>query len=661
MTTPEKEVEKGISQETIQGIPKDTEHVTASPDESQHLDGDHASTEDPNDQKSPEGSGNDVNATIDTEKDSEAENDNVSHESNEESEKCTPNCKFKTEDPTCDSIQCCLCMFWFHIDCVSITPKELKKIDFWPCPDCRLLCRNVRSLQKSMNELIEIFRNAANASILGDLPHKDSHECGGHCEMLLTETTKECEKLQSENKRLTQIIHDKVDLSSEDDETEDESDCQIMDENTNTRDKHLTPVGHLVIGDSLIRDIEPYTDDVRVACKRGAKFQDVIKWLKNNKQYYESITIVCGTNNVSSKISSDKILENAEKRVCLAKTKSKNVTLSSIPPRLDKAVTDQRLCNTNECLRITAEANDVHFIDHDKNFRFMNEIPDMTLLLDDGLHLSTAGVQRLIMNLKVKDFVRCKNDQVECVNSKNVNESSKDRQKKKTNTKSRNGVTVFFGKDSIFSNLHMTTPIIIDGQKFSCNEQYYTHKLATFFGDEMTSKRALETEDPYKLVELHKKVQNYDLNRWLPEAEKVLFFANLAKYTQNSSARAALLNTHEDQIGEASYSRTWGIGIPIQDKYAMDCNSWKGKNIMGKLLMKIRDTLRNKDQTERNRNIKDRQYITHRHYDNQAYKNKTCWYCGEENHISKNCKHGYKLQCNTCYEYGHKAKFCYSC
>ncbi|CAG2248127.1 unnamed protein product [Mytilus edulis] len=36
----------------------------------------------------------------------------------------------------------------------------------------------------------------------------------------------------------------------------------------------------------------------------------------------------------------------------------------------------------------------------------------------------------------------------------------------------------------------------------------------------------------------------------------------------------------------------------------------------------------------------------------------SCWYCGEGNHISKNCRHGQYLQCKRCNEYGHKLKHC---
>ena len=146
---------------------------------------------------------------------------------------------------------------------------------------------------------------------------------------------------------------------------------------------------------------------------------------------------------------------------------------------------------------------------------------------------------------------------------------------------------------------------------------------------------------------MHKTVKNYDPRKWVAEGERVLLRANLAKFSQNSTAQKALLETKSDVIGEASYSRQWGIGIPIQSGSVFDPRNWTGKNVMGNILMNVRKTLMN---TQHN----DKKYV--RPYNTQE--RQSCWFCGEKNHISKNCRHGQKLQCTICYEYGHKAKFC---
>ena len=39
---------------------------------------------------------------------------------------------------------------------------------------------------------------------------------------------------------------------------------------------------------------------------------------------------------------------------------------------------------------------------------------------------------------------------------------------------------------------------------------------------------------------------------------------------------------------------------------------------------------------------------------------RTCWYCGESNHMHHTCRHGGPLVCRTCGCEGHKAKFCFN-
>jgi predicted NAD-dependent protein-ADP-ribosyltransferase YbiA (DUF1768 family) len=73
--------------------------------------------------------------------------------------------------------------------------------------------------------------------------------------------------------------------------------------------------------------------------------------------------------------------------------------------------------------------------------------------------------------------------------------------------------------------------------------------------------------------------------------ENTLFTANQAKYSQNQSAKAALLATGNKVLGEASSNKLYGTGIGLFSKDAADCSKWTGKNLMGKILSDIRDRL----------------------------------------------------------------------
>ena len=565
---------------------------------------------------------------------------------------CIPQCKLNVKNfgkKKVKFLQCCLCQVWFHIQCVDLTPKQVKDIGFWPCPKCRLLVQNIDNIQCTLKRLTEMVQNLSKNKIS---EHPSQDECVRCCQLeeQLNLKQTQYEELQANfvhSKHHNNKMSDHE--SSCDSDSDESSDCEMLNDESDLDHSDVPePSGHMIIGDSLIKNIEPVEDNVYVACMRGAKVHDACKRLKQEKRRFESITIVCGTNNLSKKMNVEKTTEQTQLLLMIAKKCSKHVILSSIPPRLDNTVTDQSLQNLNERFQYLASKNGVKFVNHDENFRFLNEIPDEGLLTVDGLHLSASGVQRLIANLGLKSYVKNNLKQAtEFFKEKTQSQNNTEKPRRKICTKSRNGVTVFFGKDSLFSNLNTSTPITIDGHRYNCNEQYYTHELANFFGDKETARKALLTEDPYELVALHKNIANYDQRKWVPVGERVLLRANLAKFSQNSAAQKALLDTQSDIIGEASYSRQWGIGIPIQSMNVFDHRHWTGKNIMGNILMNVRKTLMNID----NENTRhERQY---RHNERQS-----CWFCGERNHISKNCRHGQKIQCTVCFEYGHKAKFC---
>ena len=148
---------------------------------------------------------------------------------------------------------------------------------------------------------------------------------------------------------------------------------------------------------------------------------------------------------------------------------------------------------------------------------------------------------------------------------------------------------VFYTLNSVFSNFH-ATEVKIEGQTYSCNDQYFQYAKALLFGNNETAANILQETDPYKINSLGKKAKGDRKQVWNEKAFDVLKHVNKVKYSQNPDAKAALRNTDQRKIGEASPDVRFGAGV--SSSFATDETNWTGKNMMGKILTDIRTELK---------------------------------------------------------------------
>ena len=64
-----------------------------------------------------------------------------------------------------------------------------------------------------------------------------------------------------------------------------------------------------------------------------------------------------------------------------------------------------------------------------------------------------------------------------------------------------------------------------------------------------------------------------------------------AKFSQDENLKKMLKDTKELKLCEASRDKIWGIGLPLNDKDVKDEQSWIGKNILGKALERVRNSI----------------------------------------------------------------------
>jgi hypothetical protein len=151
--------------------------------------------------------------------------------------------------------------------------------------------------------------------------------------------------------------------------------------------------------------------------------------------------------------------------------------------------------------------------------------------------------------------------------------------------------TFFFTEKSPFSQWYPCA-FAVDGIAFSCAEQFMMHGKAILFGDLDVAKQILAAGHPKQHKALGRKVKNFADATWKAKRLEIVKAGSRAKFTQNEELRALLLATKGTELVEASpYDRIWGIGLAATDPRAQDPKTWRGQNLLGKVLTELRDEL----------------------------------------------------------------------
>jgi ribA/ribD-fused uncharacterized protein len=159
-------------------------------------------------------------------------------------------------------------------------------------------------------------------------------------------------------------------------------------------------------------------------------------------------------------------------------------------------------------------------------------------------------------------------------------------------TETKGGFTFFWRPDSPFSQWHPAR-FEVGGNTFTCAEQFMMHGKAVLFDDPEVAAEILATEDPRNHKALGRKVRGFDDKIWKREREAIVMAGNRAKFGQNDALREALLATAPTELVEASPTdRIWGIGMTSSNPDCLDRTKWRGQNLLGQILTRLRDELR---------------------------------------------------------------------
>ena len=124
----------------------------------------------------------------------------------------------------------------------------------------------------------------------------------------------------------------------------------------------------------------------------------------------------------------------------------------------------------------------------------------------------------------------------------------------------------------------------------SSSEQAIMYMKAVLMNDSESALLIENANSPSESKRLGRNVTPFDDDKWKVWREDIAVYVLTKKFSSSEHLLSVLKNTHGQDIAEASANdRIWGIGIGI--KQAMGGVKWRGKNILGRALVTVRDNL----------------------------------------------------------------------
>lgn len=135
-------------------------------------------------------------------------------------------------------------------------------------------------------------------------------------------------------------------------------------------------------------------------------------------------------------------------------------------------------------------------------------------------------------------------------------------------------------------------PFVVDGQHYQTAEHFMMAEKAALFGDNEIRSQMLTAPNPGAVKALGRKVRGFDETVWRESRFAIVVRANEAKFAQNPALGRYLAGTGTRVLVEASpVDPVWGIGLAQGDERVNNPNLWRGLNLLGFALMRVRDAI----------------------------------------------------------------------
>lgn len=161
----------------------------------------------------------------------------------------------------------------------------------------------------------------------------------------------------------------------------------------------------------------------------------------------------------------------------------------------------------------------------------------------------------------------------------------------KAKTLEIDGELYFASEHSYLSNF-AESPITVGNVVFSSAEQMYQALKCKDAGSDEKYEKVLVSVSPVEAKRIADSLP--ESQDWKDHRDAVMEKVVGLKFDQNPALAIKLAGTGDKVLNEATHNSYFGIGVPLHDRQILD-KSYSGQNILGKILMKKRDSIKQKN------------------------------------------------------------------
>ena len=134
----------------------------------------------------------------------------------------------------------------------------------------------------------------------------------------------------------------------------------------------------------------------------------------------------------------------------------------------------------------------------------------------------------------------------------------------------------------------------VDGIRYHTAEQYMMAQKALLFNDKKSFYKIMAADSPREYKAIGRKIKGFNQDVWDEHKYDIVYEGNYAKFSQNKVLGRFLEHTGDTVLVEASpFDEILGIKMSDDNPDIYNPEKWNGQNLLGFVLMDVRDSFFN--------------------------------------------------------------------